>query len=441
MLRRVILVLAAVLSCSWAHAQLSPDLGQADALIRAGKAAEALRLLEPHEDARAGNLDFDYLLGVAALEAGRADKATIALERALIVNPNHAGARLDLGRAYFALGDTARARNEFNLVLAQNPPANARATVEAYLARIDQGGPAGKTRATGYLELTGGRDTNVNNATSQGQIFVPVFGFSLQLAPTSQRTPDNFMSMGGGGEVVHDLNNHTSLYAGADARFRINQHADTFNYNQFDVRGGIQHAFDAQNLIRAGAAYQQYYLDGAYYRETTGLNAEWRRLLSNTTQLSVFGIANHVRYKDDTQVANDTHLSLAGAGLTHVVDQARRATVSLSGFAGYERDVGQRIDGDRKLVGARLGGQTGWGTDVDVFASLGYQTSRFQSRNVIFDQQRTDKQADVAAGLVWRIDRAWLLKPQLTYTRNASNIDINGYSRYEASLTLRRDFK
>ena len=27
---------------------------------------------------------------------------------------------------------------------------------------------------------------------------------------------------------------------------------------------------------------------------------------------------------------------------------------------GYERDVGQRIDGDRKLVGVRVGAQAGW---------------------------------------------------------------------------------
>ncbi|MEQ1776369.1 MAG: surface lipoprotein assembly modifier [Burkholderiales bacterium] len=438
---RVIFAFAVAFGSACAVAQPTPDLGQADALIRAGKAVEALKLLEPHEDARAGNLDFDYLLGVAALEAGRPDKATIALERALIVNPNHAGARLDLGRAYFAMGDTVRARNEFSIVLSQNPPANARATVEAYIARIDQGGGTGQTRVTGYLELGAGRDSNVNNATSQGQIYVPVFGFSLQLAPTSQRQSDNFMNVGGGGEVTHALNNNTALYAGADARFRANQHADTFNYSQVDVRGGVQHAFDAQNLVRVGAAYQQYYLDGAFYRQTSGVNAEWRHLLNSARQLSVFGIVNFLRYKDDAQVANDTNLTMGGASLTQVLDEARRLTVSLSGFGGYERDVGQRIDGDRKLIGVRLAGQVGWGADVDVFASTGYQDSRFQSRNLIFSQERADKQFDATLGLAWRIDRAWLLRPQLTFTRNVSNIDINTYSRYEASITARRDFK
>jgi outer membrane protein len=438
------LTMALCLSCAQAQSPINPatlDLGQAEALIRAGKAAEAFKLLQAYEDVRAGNLDFDYLLGIAALEAGRADKASVALERALIVNPNHAGARLDLARAYFALGDMARARNEFNLVLAQNPPDSARATIQAYLARIDQGVVAGGTRATGYLEAIAGRDSNVNNATGQGQIYVPVFGFSLQLAPTSRRTSDNFMSLGGGGEITHALNEKTSLYAGADARFRVHHRADTFDNNQFDARGGVQYALDAQNLIRFGAAYQQYYLDTAYYRSTWGLNGEWRRMMSSTRQLSVFGILNRVRYQDDAQIANDTNLSLLGMGWTQVLDEPRRFVVSASGFGGYERDVGQRIDGDRKLAGARAGGQIGWGAHREVFATIGVQWNGFQSQNLIFNERRTDKQADAAVGLVWRVDRDWQFKPQLTYTRNWSNIDINSYTRYEVSATLRREFK
>ena len=424
--------------------QTAPDLAQARGLLLAGQAGAALKLLAPHEDSSAGILEFDYLFGVAALEAGDASKATIALERALIVNPNHAGARLDLARAYFALGDRERARNEFNVALAQDPPVNARATINAYLARIDSGASAtggGATRASGYLDITAGRDTNVNNATSQGQIFVPVFGFSVQLAPTSQRTADNFMSVGGGGEVSHALTSNTSLFVGGDARLRFNQHADPFNFNQFDVRGGAQHTFSSASLVRASIAHQQYYLDNNNYRGSSGLNLEWRQALSSTQQLSLFGAGNRVRFKDAAQVANDTNLALFGIGYTHALNAAARTTLSVSATAGYERDIGERIDGDRKLYGVRVGGQTGWGENIDVYATAGYQPSRFQTRNVIFNAQRVDNQTDAALGAVWRFGRAWHLRPQLTYTRNASNIDINAYNRYEASVTLRRDFK
>jgi hypothetical protein len=45
---------------------------------------------------------FDYLLGIAALDSGKPDRATIAFERVLAVNPNFAGARLDLAIYVFA---------------------------------------------------------------------------------------------------------------------------------------------------------------------------------------------------------------------------------------------------------------------------------------------------------------------------------------------------
>jgi hypothetical protein len=415
-------------------------------LLQSNQHAAALKLLAPHEDARAGNVEFDYLLGVAALETGDASRATVLLERALIVNPNHAGARLDLARAYFALGDRERARNEFNAALAQDPPVNARAAINAYLARIDGGsgggaGGAQGTQMSGYLEVAAGRDTNVNNATSSGQIFVPVFGFSVQLAPTSQRTPDNFLSLGAGGEISHAVNQNTSLFLGGDARLRYNQHADTYSYNQFDIRGGVQHALSAATLLRASLAHQQYYLDNNHYRDASGLNLEWRHAPSEQGQISVFGSGTRLRYKDAAQTANDTDLGLLGAGYTHTLNAATRMLVNASAVAGYERDVGQRIDGDRKLVGVRVGAQAGWGARVDFYATAGYQPSRYQSFNVVFNQQRNDNQTDVALGAVWRFKDQWQLRPQITYTRNASNIDIYTYTRYEASITLRRDFK
>jgi len=46
----------------------------------------------------------NYLLGVSALDSGRTDEAVIAFERVLAVMPNHAGAQMDLARAYYATG-------------------------------------------------------------------------------------------------------------------------------------------------------------------------------------------------------------------------------------------------------------------------------------------------------------------------------------------------
>ncbi len=86
-------------------------------LIENGKASKAFELLAPLESKLAGSVDFDYLLGIAALESGNPAVATLAFERLLLIRPEFAGARIDLGRAYFKMGSYTRSRIEFTTVL------------------------------------------------------------------------------------------------------------------------------------------------------------------------------------------------------------------------------------------------------------------------------------------------------------------------------------
>lgn len=78
---------------------------EAQRLIDSGQAAQALDMLAAHEALHVGNPEFDYLLGVAALSAGDYAAAVHALERAVLVQPNFAGAWLDLAIAHYRLGE------------------------------------------------------------------------------------------------------------------------------------------------------------------------------------------------------------------------------------------------------------------------------------------------------------------------------------------------
>src|SRR5574340_1581576 len=148
-------------------------LRDADALIKGGKPADAYALLEPLEFDRSGEVRFDYLLGIAALDSGKPDKATLAFERVLAVDPNFAGARLDMARAYYQLGDLPRAQTEFQEVLKQNPPEAARITIQKYLDAIAAAEQAKQTRISGYVEGTVGHDSNIANSSTQTFTFAP----------------------------------------------------------------------------------------------------------------------------------------------------------------------------------------------------------------------------------------------------------------------------
>src|SRR3546814_19662724 len=68
--------------------------------------------LAAQAEGRIGDPEFDYQLGMAALDAGRYGEAVIALQRVLAVQPNNAPARAELARAYALAGDIDTARAE-----------------------------------------------------------------------------------------------------------------------------------------------------------------------------------------------------------------------------------------------------------------------------------------------------------------------------------------
>ena len=142
---------------------------QAKALIDQGKAAEAFVLLEPQEGARAGEIPFDLLLGIAAIDAGQHTRAVFALERVLAVQPNNARARAEIARAYLALGETATAKQEFEAVQKQGVPAEVSATIDRYLDAVDRLDAVTRTTVRGYLEASLGYDSNIKETLNKSR--------------------------------------------------------------------------------------------------------------------------------------------------------------------------------------------------------------------------------------------------------------------------------
>ena len=289
-------------------------LRDADALVKSGKPGDAYKLLEPFEFEHSGETRFDYLFGIAALDSGRPDRATLAFERVLAVDPDFAAARLDMARAYFQLGDLPRARTEFTLTLNQNPSAAARLTIQRYLDEIAAQEKGKHTRITGYIEGTAGRDNNVNNSTSQAQIFVDFLGTNITLDPTNVKVSDNYYGVAAGGEVAHSLNAKWGLYAGGDIRQRGNQTQKQFDALSLDARTGVMFGAGG-NSLRAGVIGGRYNLGDMHNRDISGFNAEWRHASSPGDQLNVFGQYAQYRFADAAMKVNDFNQQvLAPAG-------------------------------------------------------------------------------------------------------------------------------
>lgn len=415
------------------------DLELARKLIVENHPADAYTLLEAEELEQAGKAEYDYLLGLAALNSGQAEKSTLIFERVLAVDPGFTAARVDMGRAYFALGDMVRAQAEFLYALKQNPPVAAQVTIRKYLAAMEGASAAPNLQTRGYVEIGVGRDTNVNSATAQSQITIPVLVNAIfTLNPVNVKTADNTLDLGAGVEVSRQLAPNWSLFAGADMRKRNNRSHGNFDFTGLEGRAGLSYQKDKE-LFRVATVLGRFYLDDQDNRNSDGFNGEWRHIYDLDNQAIMFGQYVRYRFPDPILRVNNFNQSIAGIGWAHA-SWDRRTSLFGSIYGGEEQDTDHRIDGRKRLAGVRLTGQTALTENIDIYASVGLQQGKYEQINSAFLVCRTDSQRDLTLGLVLRRTATWSIRPQVSLLRNLSNIPVNQYERANFSLTLRRDF-
>jgi len=371
-------------------------LDRAKRLLEKREARQAYTLLIAQESARAGEPEYDYLLGIAANDAGEAERAVFALERVLAVQPAHHLARAEIARAYLALGEREAARREFRTVREQAIPAEAKANIDRLLAGI---AAADVTRIQGFIELGLGYDTNVNAATGTGQIALPALGGIIAtLDPAFTKRSDSFVQLSGGLNITHRLTDAWAIIGNAAAGMR--SHSDQDRFDRFNLDGslGVRWLGDRNAVTLAGQA-QSFELDHDRYRETAGLLAQWQHSFTPRQQFSLFGQFAELRYP------------------TQGIRNA-----------------------DREVVGAAYGGQARFGGGWSMLASLAHENRRYGGPEPIFLATRHDRQWDATVGLSYLVRPNTTVLAQLAYTDNRSNIPINEFDRMVSTLSLRFHF-
>ncbi len=429
----------AATSLAIAQGQSAPDLARAEDLVRNGRYAEAYELLAPFEDRHAGDLKFDYLLARAALEAGNPSKASFIYERILAIEPNYVGVRLEMGRAYLALNDFARAKLEFETVLRfDNLPPDLRTQAETY-ARAAEGLLSGRrTAAIGYAEYGYGYDSNVFSATSINPIFFPPFNVSQSLPPEALKRGDQYHALVLGGEITHGLSRNWALYGGADGRGRWYRDLDTGDFLTGDLRGGVSYTEGRLNT-RLGVVGGAYTLDNRRIRDSYGVNGDVRYLVTPSDQISGNLGVVRFRYRPDALESQNFDLYQGAASWLRALGGGR-ATVVVTALGGYENDTDERIDGNKRFAGGRLSLQGALTDRLGAFSLFGVQRANFDRENPSFGLTRRDTLYDVTAGVTWSFAAGWSLRPQVSYFKNNSNIPLYEYDKTDVSVNVRKDF-
>lgn len=435
-----------------AHAN-PPLFEEAKRLIAAMNAKAAYMLLIAEQDKLTGNVEFDYLLGVAALDSGKIDESIIAFERVLAVQPNHAGAQLDLARAYFNAGSLDLAEGTFQKLKALNPPAAALAAIDKYLQAIGERRRAARRMLSTWGEMALGYDSNLTGVptdfTSAVQQAFNLTGVSPTGNSIKRKAP--YLGAALGVDVIFPLSEKWSGYVGGDVRGRGYRRENEFNSAAADVRASA--IWDGgRNQIRLNTSYNAYQQEGDAPGDPKPKNdrrsaiggAEWRFNLSPSNQLSVAAYGAQTRFpKNPIEDFNATIASVSW--LTSFIGKTA-PILQLTAFGTRDQAVRKLTDGvtdkSKRVEGVRVYSQFNLREKLSAFAALGYSQRRDDSafaRATTVEFGR-DKLADVTLGTNWRFKDKCNMRVQWFGSKNDSNIAIYDYTRHEVSSTIRCEF-
>lgn len=423
---------------SHAHAEVDELVTNARALLEQSQAQKAFDLLEPQEAARAGDPDFDTVLGIAAVETGQYTRAVFALERVLAVQPSNSRARAELGRALFSVGDTKASRQVLMETKRDDIPAEAAATIDQFLQAIDQVEDAARSSVKPYLEASIGHDTNINAGPGNPNVAVPAFGgLIFTLNPAGVETQDTFVTLGGGLSANYVLDPRWSLIANAYGNARINGQYNDFNTGQVDVNVGASYRYEKHQfkaVVQAGT----YTVAGSRARDQQGLIGEWTYRPDGFRQWSTYIQWGDLIYPG--QSLRDATRTVIGTSYAHTFRDSD--VVAFAGaYLGTEKERASGVPHlGHDLVGLRVGGQKSLSDEWALFGSVSYEDRKYGGADPLFLVTRHDKQWGLNLGANYVPAKGWRFTPQLTLTSVKSNVAISDYNRTMFSVTVRRDF-
>lgn len=425
-------------------------LERARQLLNQSNPKQAYMELIKLESQLAGNVDYDYLLGVAALDSGKLDDAIIAFERVLAVRPNHAGAQMDLARAYFMTGSFDLAEAAFKQLAESNPPPIAQQTINRYLEAIKARKRQTTAGWSGYAELGIGYDDNITGVPSDfGAAAQQSFGIvGIEATGNSIKRKAAFGNAAGAMEYSHPIAQGWGVFGGAEVRGRGYDGESDFNSLSGDVRFGTA-LNDGPTQWRALAGYMAFNQDGAAETEPMITNdrrsayalGEWKHMLDQKTQVGLGLQYSQVRFPtNDVEDFNQIFLS---ASWLRSFESKGVPLLFVSAFVSDDEAVNKLPDGvtdkSKNLAGLRGYLQYSLTPKLNTFGALGFVLRRdkddFARSTTVAEGE--DRFGEFVLGLNWEFRKTCAVRAQWSYTRNASNIDLYDFKRNEVSTAVR----
>jgi len=406
-------------------------------LIEKGKAKEAYELGNQHPELMGDTL-FDYYYGVAAVDSGRISLGVLSLERVLLVDPNNDLVRLELARAYFALGEYQRAKDEFEEVKKRQPPAGVVATVNTYLDAIKEKQGRYKPVYGAYIELGAGYNSNVNTAAAINNIILPYWG-PVFLSPTALPQHSVFSYGSVGANAVVPLYTNVSAFVSVNSSQQRYSQISGYNLDVTNATTGVKFA-DGPNLYKVVAFGSLAKLDQVPVPNTGGGGAEYVRQLTETQSIMLGGGSTRMNYSSQYS-AYDSTLNVGTVGYRKAFPATLwKPVVDVGANYASQINTSNRPDLARHIGGGTLQLSVVPTDKWGVTLGAGYARSNYQAADIVYQQGRSDNLLSGNAVVQYKLTKELSARLEATYYNNTSNLPLYSYQQWTGALKLRYDW-
>ena len=279
-------------------------------------------------------------------------------------------------------------------------------------------------------------------ATADSQVAVPAFGGAIvTLGSQSTKQDDVFIGFGGGLNFQHSFTKQLALFGGLVYQNRTNIHEDNFSTYYYDANLGLSYRWD-RDTFTVAAQYNSFWVDDPQvysdaYRNASGVTGQWQHDFDSRNQISVF-----LQYSDlvyPSQAIRDANRYIGGVGYAHAF--GRGTVITYTGlYGGTEKEKADNVPGiGNDIYGVRLGAQWNINEKYALFANGSVERRKYAGEDLLFQVERKDTQYSASGGLIFVPKKNLRITPQVSWTDNRSNIDINRFDRVIYQITLRQD--
>ena len=401
---------------------------QARVLLQQEQAGQAYALLSQHEAEWSGEDAYDYLLGVAALDSGEAGEAIFSLQRLVARRPAFSGARMELARAYYDIGDNELARIEFERILADEPPELVLEAATEYMSAIDAKAREYTASVQYFVDVGFGWDTNPPAATDEG-LFL-----GLTLNANNLEQSSSFYSVAAGALYSRPLSPETQFMATARLDHRSNPSTHFVDSSNIDL--GIGWSWTrGRHTVYLGANTMVSALAQEHNKNDLGISGNYTLKLNDSWSYMLFMRAGSMRFEETALEVRDVDQFNFGLSLTQNYSNAM-FNVTLTGASDKAKQSNSPFSTDG--YGLRLSNSWFRPGGRVYFVEASATTTEYDDPFFGIDRDDDVYTVGLGASFAKFPTKNWVSTVKLNLSEKDSTVSLYEFQRLEIAFSLRK---